>query len=128
MTSPDVSLWHLVAVQVAPSFLLIWLVLAVFIAVQATGGGFPGRASRRHFQQAFPVRVVLRRHRKSLCEPLDDIAPVFRWNLSDEMLPRCREIQISTGHRHREWVRREIGGIALKEIIDIRSPTQKDAS
>jgi len=96
---------------------LIWLGLPVFIEVQAAGAAFPGHASRRRFQQAFPVRVVLRRHRK---KPFDDIAPVFRWNLSDEMLPRCREIQIGTGHRHREWGRREIGGIALKEIIDIR--------
>ena len=79
-------------------------------------------------QQAFSVRVVLRGHRKNLCEPLDDIAPVFWRNFSDEMLPRCREIQIGTGHRHRERVRREIGGIALQQIIDIRSPAQKDTS
>src|ERR1700676_2737653 len=66
--------------------LLIWLVLAVFIAVQTAGAAFPSHASRRRFQQALPVRFVLRRHRKSLGEPLDDIAPVFWRNLSDEML------------------------------------------
>jgi hypothetical protein len=35
------------------------------------------------------------------------------------LAPHCRELQIGTGHRHRERVHREIGGIALKEIIDI---------
>ena len=44
------------------------------------------------------------------------------------MLPRCGEIQIGAGHPYPERIQREIGSVALKEIIDIRSPAQKDAA
>jgi hypothetical protein len=52
----------------------------------------------------------------------------MRGCLCDEVPPRRREIQIGARHRHGERVCREFGGIALEEIIDIRSAAQKDAA
>jgi hypothetical protein len=44
------------------------------------------------------------------------------------LLPRRREIEIGARDRRRELIQREIGRVALKEIIDIRSAAQKDAA
>ena len=43
----------------------------------------------------------------------------FGRDFRDEVLPRCREIQICAGHPHPERVQREIGGIALKDRGDV---------
>jgi len=44
------------------------------------------------------------------------------------LLPCRREIEIGAGDRRRQRIQREIGRVALKEIIDIRSSAQKDGS
>jgi hypothetical protein len=107
---------------------LVWLAVTVFIAVEAAGAAFPGYAGRCGFRQALPFRLSLRRRGKYLGQPLGDIAAVFRRYGVDEVPPRRREIQIGARHRHGEGVCREFSGIALKEIIDIRSAAQKDAA
>src|SRR5580693_8328077 len=96
--------------------------------VEAAGAAFPGHAGRRGFRQALPFRLSPRRRGKYLGQPLDDIAAVFRRYGVDEVPPRRREIQIGARHRHGERVCREFGGIALEEIIDIRSAAQEDAA
>jgi len=95
--------------------LLVWLTVAVFIAVEAVGAAFPGDAGPR-------------RRGEGLGQPLDDIAAIFRRNDVDEVPPSRRKIQIGTGCRHGERVYREFGGIALEEIVDIRPAAQKDAA
>jgi len=53
--------------------LLVWLTVAVFIAVKAAGAAFP------------------RRRGEGLGQPLDDIAAIFRRNDVDEVPPSRRK-------------------------------------
>jgi hypothetical protein len=107
---------------------LIWLALATFVPVQAAGAAFPRHTGRRGLQDALALGLIPRLHRKNLRQPSDHIASVFGRDCRDEMRPRCREIQIGAGRPHSERIQREIGGVALKEIVDIRSPTQKNGA
>jgi hypothetical protein len=45
---------------------LIWLAVAVFIAVETAGSTFSGHAGRCDFHQALPIRVGPRRRGKNL--------------------------------------------------------------
>ena len=71
--------------------LLVWLTVAVFIAVKAAGAAFPGDAGRGGFHQALPFRVGPRRRGEGLGQPLDDIAAIFRRNDVDEVPPSRRK-------------------------------------
>jgi hypothetical protein len=96
--------------------------LAAFIPLQAAGAAFPRHTGRRGLQDALALGFILRLLRKNLRQPFDHIASVFGRDFRDEMRPRCGEIQIGAGHPYPERIQREIGSVALKEIIDIRSP------
>ena len=102
--------------------------MATFVPVQTAGVAFPRHTGRRGLQDALALAFILRLHRKNLRQPSDYIASVFGRDFRDEMLPRCREIQIGAGRPHSERIPREIGGVALKEIVDIRSPAQKNGA
>src|SRR5205814_5342992 len=74
----------------------------------------------KYFRSALPT------HRKYFRQRFHDVAAFVGGDFRDKLLLCRREIEVGTRDWHRQRVQREIGRVALEEIIDIRSAAQKD--